>query len=120
MEEKTGDLGKPNYVWMAIAFGIGCLFLLAAITSLPFLLISPKGFNMYFSLASASFLISVSFYYGPLIYLKHLFAKENLLISLLYLGSTLCSIYTIIFGAGYLWSIALVVIQTLSLGFFII
>ena len=110
MEEQTGDLGKPNYFWMAIMFGIGCLFLLAAVTSLPFILISPKGFNMYFSLASASFLTSVSFYYGPLIYLKHLFKKENLLISLLYVGSTFCSIYTIIFGAGYLWSIVLVII----------
>ena len=70
IEEKTGDLTKPNYLWMAIFFGIGCLFLLAALTALPFILISPAGFNMYFSLASTCMLTSVSFYHGPINYLK--------------------------------------------------
>ena len=69
IEEKTGDLTKPNYVWMGIFFAIGCLFLLAAFTSLPFILISPAGFNMYFSLCSVCMLTSVSFYYGPMNYI---------------------------------------------------
>jgi hypothetical protein len=118
IEAKTGDLTKPNYVWMAVFFALGCLFLLAAVTSLPFILISPAGFNMYFSLASSSLLISVSFYYGPLNYLKTLFEKKNIMISMLYIGSTIASLFTIISKAGYLWSIGLVILQTVSLSFF--
>lgn len=110
VESKTGDLTKPNYVWMAIFFAIGCLFLLAAFTSLPFILISPAGFNMYFSLASTSMLISVSFYYGPINYLKTLFDRKNIMISMLFIGSTLASLFTIFSKAGYLWSIGLVIL----------
>jgi hypothetical protein len=110
VEAKTGDLTKPNYVWMAIFFGISCLFLLAAVTSLPFILISPAGFNMYFSLASSCMLVSVSFYYGPLNYLKTLFEKKNIMISMLYICSTIASLFTIFSKAGYLWSIGLVIL----------
>ena len=110
IEEKTGDLTKPNYIWMGIFFAIGCLFLLAAFTSLPFILISPAGFNMYFSLFSTSMLISVSFYYGPLNYIKQLFEKKNIMVSMLFVVSTLASLMTIFTKAGYLWSIGLVVL----------
>ena len=110
IEEKTGDLTKPNYTWMAIFFAIGCLFLLAAFTALPFILISPAGFNMYFSLASTSMLISVSFYYGPMNYAKQLFEKKNLMVSMLFVCSTLASLSTIFVKGGYLWSIGLVIL----------
>ena len=103
---------------MAISFALGCLFLLAAATSLPFILISPAGFNMYFSLASTFMLLSVSFYYGPINYLKILFDRKNIMISMLYVGSTIASLMTIFTKAGYLWSIGLVVLQTVSLSFF--
>ena len=110
VESKTGDLRQPNYVWMAIFFACGCLFLLAAFTSLPFILISPAAFNMYFSLASTSMLVSVSFYYGPLNYFKHLFERKNIMISALYIGATLASLSTIFVKTSYLWSIGLVII----------
>ena len=95
---------------MAIFFAIGSLFLLAAFTALPFIIIKPAGFNMYFSLASACMLISVSFYYGPKVYFKSLFEKEKIIISTLYIVATLASLSTIFTGAGYLWSIGLVII----------
>ena len=120
VEAKTGDLSKPNYLWMAIFFGLGCLFLLASVTALPFIIISPGSFNMYFSLASTFLILSVSFYYGPLNYLKSLFERKNLLISSLYIGSTIASLSTIFLKSGYLWSIGLVIIQAVSLSFFIL
>ena len=110
VEEKTGDLSQPNYLWMAITFAVGCLFLLAALTSLPFILISPGGFNLYFSLATSSLMLSVSFYYGPKNYLKTLFEKKNIAISTLFIVSTLASLSTIFVKAGYLWSIGLVIL----------
>ena len=105
---------------MAIFFSIGCLFLLAAFTALPFILISPAGFDMYFSLASTSMLISVSFYYGPMNYLRQLFEKKNLMVSLLFVFSTLASLSTIFIKSGYLWSIGLVILQGISLSFFVL
>ena len=120
VEEQTGDLTQPNYLWMGISFAVGCLFLLAAFTSLPFILISPAGFNMYFSLASFSMLTSVSFYYGPINYLKTLFDKKNIMISMLYVGSTIMSLVAIFTGSSYLWAIGLVVLQTVSVSFFVL
>ena len=105
---------------MAIFFTAGCLFGLAALTSLPFLLISPAGFNMYFSLFSTCLLISVSFYYGPMNYMKTLLEKKNIMISMLYIGSTLASLWTVFRGASYLWSIGLVILQGLSVSFFVL
>jgi hypothetical protein len=95
---------------MAVFFGIGVFFLLAAFTSLPFILISPASFNMYFSMASSCMLTSVSFYYGPLNYVKTLFNAENRMISGMYVLSTFASLYAIFSGAGYLWSIGLVML----------
>ena len=104
---------------MAIFFAIGCFFLMAAMTSLPFFLLSPSGFNIYFSLASTCMLASVSFFYGPLVYIKKLFARENLMISILYTASTIISLCSLIFKMGYMYSIALALLQMVSLAFFL-
>ena len=104
---------------MAIFFAIGALFLLAAFTSLPFILISPAGFNVRFSLASTCMLTSVSFYYGPFVYIKSLFEREKIMISTLYIVATIASLSTLFTGAGYLWSIGLVILQGISLSYFV-
>ena len=105
---------------MTIFFGISCLFGLAAFTALPFVLFSPGAFNMYFTLCTASMLIAVSFYYGPLNYFKSLFEKQNRMITLLYIGSTLANLSTIVMGAGYLWSLGLLALQGTACFFFIV
>ena len=107
---------------MTIFFGIGCLFLLTSLTSLPFIILAPAGFNLYFSMSSFSFLISVSFYYGPCIYLKKLFCDtSNLPISLLYVGSTCASLYFSMFGKiGYLYTLGMIAVQALSVCFFVL
>ena len=120
VDEKTRDLAKPNYLWMAICFALGCLFLFASLTALPFIIISPGTFNMYFSLVSFFLILSISFYYGPLNYFKQLFETKNIIISLLYIGSTIASLSTIFIKTGYLWSIGLVVVQAFSLSFFLL
>ena len=75
LDSKTEEYSKPNYMMMALWFAAGCVFLLMSFTALPFLLLAPAGFNMYFSMASACFLISVSFYYGPCVYLGKLCSR---------------------------------------------
>ena len=118
IEEKTGSLSQPNYLWMAIFFAIGCFFLMAAMTSLPFFLLSPSGFNIYFSLASSCMLTAVAFFYGPLNYMKKLYAKENLVISILYTASTIVSLCSLVIKMGYLASIGIALLQMVTLAFF--
>ena len=95
---------------MCMFFAAGCLFLFASFTALPFLVISPAGFNMYFSLSSLCFLTSVSFYYGPCVYLKKLFCEwSNLPISVLYIGSTVAALYFSIFSKiGYFYTLGMI------------
>ena len=121
LDAKTEEYSKPNYVMMILFFGAGCLFLLASLTSLPFLLLSPSGFNMYFSMSSFCFLSSVGYYYGPCIYLKKLFGeKQNMFISFLYIGSTAAALYTSLFyRIGYLYTLGLIIVQALSVFFFV-
>ena len=64
-------------------------------------------------------MISVSFFYGPMVYFKSLFEKDKIMISTLYMVATLASLSTIFTGAGYLWSIGLVIIQGTSLFYFV-
>ena len=112
IDTKTEEFSKPNYVMMILFFGAGCLFLLASFTSLPFLLLSPSGFNMYFSMSSLCFLCSVGYYYGPCVYLKKLFGeRQNIFISFLYIGSTATALYTSLFyRIGYLYTLGLIII----------
>ena len=121
VEEKTEEYCKPNYTMMAMFFAAGCLFLLASLTSLPLVILSPASFNMYFTLSSACFLLSVSFYYGPCVYLKKLVCnKTNLPISLLYLSSTGASLYFTFFAKiGYLYTMGMIGVQGLSVFFFV-
>ena len=112
IESTTEEYSKPNYVMMTVFFGIGCLFLLTSLTSLPFIILAPAGFNLYFSMSSFCFLTSVSFYYGPCVYLKKLFCDRSTLpISVLYIGSTLASLYFSMFGKiGYLYTLGMIAI----------
>ena len=119
VEEKTGDLTKPNYIWMAVFFAISCLFMLAAFTALPFILFSPGSFNLYFSLATFNMLVAVSFYYGPITYFKSLFERKNLAITVLYLCSILASLSTIFHKRSYLVNLLMIGLQGVSFFFFV-
>ena len=122
IDKANEEYSKPNYLMMFVFFGTGCLFLLASLTSLPFIIISPAGFNLYFSMSSFCFLTSVSFYHGPCVYLKKLFCnKTNLPISVMYIGSTVASLYFSMFKhIGYLYTLGMIGVQALSVAFFIL
>lgn len=122
-KEKIEDTySKPNYFAMFMWFCIGALFLMASLTSLPFLIISPSGFNCYFSMASLSFLISVSYYHGPYVYFKLIFMdKSTIPLTLLYVASTLGSLYCSFFmKIGYFYTLGLIGLQAISVVFFVL
>ena len=122
IEDKKLEYSKPNYLMMCVWMGLGLVFLLASVTSLPFVILAPSGFCMYFSMSSFCFLISVAFYNGPSNYCHKLCCDvKTLPITLLYLGSTGASLYCSLFmSIGYVYTMSLIAVQTISVTFFVI
>lgn len=102
-----------NYYASGAFFVVGTLFLFLALTFLPVVFISPNKFNLFFSLGCFFVQISLAFFHGPLAYVKLIFKKENFVISLLYLGSLILSVYTALFWGTYLSAILLVILQVI-------
>ena len=100
---------------------LGLFFSFAAFTTLPFLLLSPRGFIFYFSLAQGCLLMSASFYHGPLVYFKMMLcSKTNGPISMLYFGVTAANIYFSFFSKiGYIYTLGMIALQVLSIFFFL-
>mmetsp|Transcript_37771 Transcript_37771/g.36216 ORF Transcript_37771/g.36216 Transcript_37771/m.36216 type:complete len:116 (+) Transcript_37771:284-631(+) len=101
-------------------FVVGCLFLLLSLTFLPLIIVSPAKFNLFFSLGSIFIQLSLAFFYGPRTYLQMLFKKENLIISLLYIASVLLAFYSSLIWGNYLSSLLILVIQVVTLAYFIL
>ena len=95
------------------------LFFFAAFTSLPFILVSPRSFNLYFCFGSIFLQLALAFYYAPLVYLRKLFSSEGRLISAVYMLSLLLDLYFIWAGAGYVISLVLVGLQGVALTFLV-
>ena len=106
------DTGSNYYAAFAF-FVIGALFLLLAFTFLPIVLLSPGKFNTFFSLGSCFIQLGLAFYNGPLNYLKMLFKKENLTISLVYVVTLVLALYASMFWGSYFSTIVLILLQVI-------
>ena len=84
------------------------LFFFAAFTALPFILIAPRQFNLYFCFGSIFLQIALAFFYAPVVYMRKLFSQENRIISGIYISALIIDLYFIMSGAGYLMTILLV------------
>ena len=113
--ESTG----PDYTIAAGFLFFSLLFFLAAVTSLPMLLLSPRSFNLYFSFGSIFLQCALAFYYGPVKYVKSLFEAENRLVSTIYIGSLLVSLYFIWSGTSYIGALCVIALQGFALSYFV-
>jgi len=93
--------------------------LFLALTFLPLILIAPNKFNTFFSLGSFFINLALAFYQGPANYVKLLFSKENLMISLFYVLSLVFAIYSSLLWGSYLSSLLVVALQVFSLGWLV-
>eukprot|EP00347_Sterkiella_histriomuscorum_P019396 403341789 len=117
MSSKIGT--GSNMKLFSVFFIVGCLFLFISLTFLPLVLIAPNKFNLFFGMGSLFIQVSLAFYHGPLNYVKLLFKRENLMISLLYVGSVFMAVYSALIWGTYLSAILVVVIQIVSLAYFV-
>ena len=98
----------PDYKIAGVFLIVSVLFFFAAFTALPFILISPRSFNLYFCFGSIFLQVALAFFYAPLTYARKLFNSDNRLISGIYFTALLVDLYFIWAGAGYLLTFLLV------------
>ena len=98
----------PDYKVAGVFFIVSVLFFFAAFTALPFILVSPRSFNLYFCFGSIFLQLALAFFYAPMAYIRKLFTQENRVISTIYFFALLIDLYFIWIGAGYLMSVLLV------------
>ena len=109
----------PDYKIAGVFLIVSVLFFFAAFTALPFILISPRSFNLYFCFGSIFLQVALAFFYAPLTYARKLFNSDNRLISGIYITALLVDLYFIWAGAGYLLTFLLVGLQACALSWFV-
>ena len=109
----------PDYKVAGVFLIVSILFFFAALTALPFILMSPRSFNLYFCFGSIFLQLALAFFYAPMTYLRKLFSLEQRIISTIYVAALVLDLYFIWSGAGYLLSILMVVIQGCTLTWFV-
>ena len=109
----------PDYKVAGVFLIVSVLFFFAAFTALPFILVSPRSFNLYFCFGSIFLQLALAFFYAPMAYLRKLFSQESRIISSVYILALVIDLYFIWSGAGYLMSVLLVGIQGCALAWFV-
>merc|ERR1719188_2114563 len=109
----------PDYKIASVFLFFSVLFFFAAFTALPFILISPKSFNLYFCFGSIFLQLALAFFYAPATYLRKLFSEEYRIISVVYITSLVIDLYFIWAGTGYIMSLLLVVLQGGALAYYV-
>jgi len=102
---------EKNYYAFGAFFIVGALFLFLSLTFLPLIFIAPNKFNMFFSLGSFFIHLALAFFHGPINYVKILFKKENIMISVFYVVSLVFAIYSSIIWGTYLSALLVVALQ---------
>lgn len=90
-----------------------CFFF--AFMGLPWLPVRPAKFALAFSMGSLLVMAGFSILVGPLNHLKHLFSKERLSFSLVYLSSLALTLYFSLGAQSYLGSLIAGIIQVVAL-----
>ena len=102
-----------------IAFGITIFFslilFLVAFIRFPFVILSPRKFVVPYCFASLLVVVSFGFIHGFVSYSKHLFSADRRLVSALFLGTTLTTLYVAVSLHSYILTAVFSVIQFLSL-----
>jgi hypothetical protein len=72
---------------------MGTLCFSLSLMYVPVLLFKARKFALLFTLGSLFFVLSFFFLWGPLAYLKHMFSRERLLLTVLYGGTLIATLY---------------------------
>jgi len=121
MEENLPSLSKKQRIigfMTSLILGTICFGL--AITFLPMLLINPRKFSLLFTLGSVFTLSSFSFLWGPYSHMVHLFSKERLPFTLVYLTTLIATLYFAMGLQSAILTIPAAILQVIALLWFVI
>ncbi|KAG5894461.1 hypothetical protein JTB14_032492 [Gonioctena quinquepunctata] len=109
-----------------LCLGMGLLCFSLSLMYIPVLLFKARKFALLFTLGSLFFVMSFFFLYGPAAFLKSMFVKERLLLTITYGGTLVATLYcalhlqstpfTVLFAAGQIISILWTVIASVPGG----
>ncbi|CAH1116255.1 unnamed protein product [Phaedon cochleariae] len=115
-----------RFAMFGICVGLGILCFSISLMYIPVLLFKARKFALLFTLGSIFFVMSFLFLYGPVSFLKTMFAKERLLLTLSYGGTLFATLYcalhlqstpfTVLFAVGQIISLLWTVIASIPGG----
>ncbi|XP_060522891.1 uncharacterized protein LOC132699916 [Cylas formicarius] len=113
-------------VFFVICIGMGILCFSISLMYIPVLLFKARKFALLFTLGSLFFILSFFFLWGPLAYLKHMFTRERIFLTLTYGGTLFATLYcalhlqstpfTVLFAVGQIISLLWTVIANIPGG----
>ncbi|XP_056633026.1 uncharacterized protein LOC130442712 [Diorhabda sublineata] len=102
-------------VFFAVCVGLGLLCFSISLMYIPVLLFKARKFALLFTLGSTFFVLSFFFLWGPIAFLKHMFAKERLLVTITYGGTLTATLYCALHLQSTPFTILFAVCQIISL-----
>jgi hypothetical protein len=109
---------QTNYKAFFIVLGVGIIFLIFSLMSLPFVVLFPQKFLSLFSIGSVITLSSFIFIYGTAKYIKMLFEKSRLPYTIAYIVSIVLGVYFAFIKEYFLYSLICAVVQMITLVIF--
>ncbi|XP_023023006.1 uncharacterized protein [Leptinotarsa decemlineata] len=113
-------------VLFGLCLGMGLLCFSLSLMYIPVLLFKARKFSLLFTLGSTFFVLSFFFLFGPLAFLKGMFAKERLFLTMTYGGTLVATLYcalhlqstpfTVLFAIGQIISLLWTVIASIPGG----
>jgi cation transport ATPase len=113
--ECFGISSMQRYLIFGLMLGASAMFFMISFFTLPMLLLNPGKFALSYTIASVLFLGSWSVLNGWRAHMKHLFAKEKLAFTLVYLVSLVCTLYFSVISPLYIPVLLFTIIQLVSL-----
>jgi len=111
---------KQRIFGFVTSLGLGLFFFSFATFYIPIIVIKARKFALMFSLGSLFTLGSFSFLWGPCNHLTHLFSKERLPFTSVYLGTLTLTLYFALGLQSYILTSVAAVGQVLALLWFVI
>ncbi|KEG04807.1 protein transport protein SFT2, putative [Plasmodium vinckei vinckei] len=116
----TTLLSYKNFPLFCLLFGISIVFMLLSIFTLPMIVISPRQFGFFFTLASICFVSSLAFLKGFSNLYAHLTEKNRLPFTTAYILSLISTLYYTVISPFYLFALITSIIQVFALISFIL
>ncbi|CAH1978463.1 unnamed protein product [Acanthoscelides obtectus] len=98
---------------ICVAMGILCFSI--SLMYIPMLLFKARKFALLFTLGSTFFIMSFLFLWGPMAFLKHMFAKERLLLTVTYAGTLFATLYCALHLQSTPFTVLFAIAQIISL-----